>query len=308
MNKILVYVIYIFCGGSELKKHHGCPLTKVKNNTAKKITDDVTHMMKRDNIKKMNAIWLEVTGCSGNIISLLNSENPGLYDILTNLVNFTYNNTLMGSEGNFAFQKLMETLDTEFILLVDGAVSTKENGKYNIVANYNDQSITALQAIQLAGGKAKHVLAVGTCASYGGISAAKPNPSECKSVQEVLNRPVIRLPGCPCHPDWVVGTLAHLIGYGEPKLDDQGRPTIFYNVTIHDTCTRRAFFENGIFAQKFGDTGCMFKIGCKGPVTKTDCPRRKWNGYVNWPVGDNTNCIGCAQEKFPDGMEPFVKY
>jgi hydrogenase small subunit len=282
-----------------------CPLTEFKINTSRRFANEALKIVKN---KKMNAIWLEVTGCSGNIISLLNSENPGLYDILTDIVNFTFNNTLMGAEGDFAFEKFLETLDTEFILFVDGAVSTKENGRYNIVANYNGKNITGLEALQLAGGKAKYVVAVGTCASHGGISAAKPNPSESKSVQEVLTRQVIKLPGCPCHPDWVVGTIAHLVGYGMPELDNEGRPLLFYGVTIHDNCTRRGFFDKGIFAQKFGEEGCMFKIGCRGPVTKTDCPRRKWNGYVNWPIGDNTNCIGCAHSQFPDGMEPFVRY
>jgi hydrogenase small subunit len=291
-----------------LAKVQGCPLTEVKVSTARRLAEDVIGMVKNQNTRKINAIWLEVTGCSGNIISLLNSENPGLYDVLTNIVNFTYNNTLMGAEGESAFEKFLETLDTEFILLVDGAVSTKENGLYNIVANYKGKMITAFEAIKMAGEKAKYVVAVGTCASYGGISAAKPNPSESRSVQEVLSLPVIRLPGCPCHPDWVVGTIAHLVGFGVPELDTEGRPLLFYGVTIHDNCTRRGFFDKGIFAQKFGEEGCMFKLGCRGPVTRTDCPRRKWNGYVNWPIGDNTNCIGCAQEHFPDGMEPFVRY
>jgi hydrogenase small subunit len=291
-----------------LAKEQGRPLTEVKVATAKRLAEDVIGMVKNQNIRKINAIWLEVTGCSGNIISLLNSENPGLYYVLTNIVNFTYNNTLMGAEGESAFEKFLETLDTEFILLVDGAVSTKENGLYNIVANYKGKMITAFEAIKMAGEKAKYVVAVGTCASYGGISAAKPNPSESKSVQEVLSLPVIRLPGCPCHPDWVVGTIAHLVGFGVPELDTEGRPLLFYGVTIHDNCTRRGFFDKGIFAQKLGEEGCMFKLGCRGPVTRTDCPRRKWNGYVNWPIGDNTNCIGCAQEHFPDGMEPFVRY
>jgi len=286
----------------------GCPLTDAKFNTAKRLAQDVAAMVKNQSVKLMNAIWLETTGCSGNIISFLNSQNPGMYSILTTLINLTYNNTLMGAEGDFAFEKFLDTLDTEFVLLVDGAISTKDNGLYTIVANYKGRKITALDAVKIAGEKAKYVIAVGTCASFGGMSAAKPNPSESKSVSDILNRPVIRLPGCPCHPDWVVGTLAHLVGFGVPKLDDQGRPILFYGVTIHDTCTRRGFFENGIFASKFGEEGCMFKIGCKGPVTSTDCPRRKWNGYVNWPVGNNTTCIGCAHSNFPDGMEPFIKY
>jgi hydrogenase small subunit len=285
-----------------------CLLSEGKAFTARRIAEEAREMIKNKSARKINAIWLEVTGCSGNIISLLNSENPGLYDILTDIINFTFNNTLMGAEGEFAFERFLETLDTEFILLVDGAVSTKENGLYTIVANYKGKMITALEAIKMAGEKAKYVVAVGTCASYGGISAAKPNPSESKSVQEVLNLPVIRLPGCPCHPDWVVGTIAHLVSYGVPELDADGRPLIFYGVTIHDNCTRRGFFDKGVFAQKFGEEGCMFKLGCRGPVTKTDCPKRNWNGYVNWPIGVNTNCIGCAQPHFPDGMAPFVRY
>lgn len=285
-----------------------CPRSKVMIFTAKRLAEEAREMIKNKSARRINAIWLEVTGCSGNIISLLNSENPGLYDILTQIVNFTFNNTLMGAEGEFAFERFLETLDTEFILLVDGAVSTKENGLYTIVANYKGKMITALEAIKMAGEKAKYVVAVGTCASYGGISAAKPNPSDSKSVKEVLNLPVIRLPGCPCHPDWVVGTIAHLVSYGVPELDADGRPLLFYGVTIHDNCTRRGFFDKGVFAQKFGEEGCMFKLGCRGPVTKTDCPRRNWNGYVNWPIGVNTNCIGCAQPHFPDGMAPFVRY
>ncbi|MTK11810.1 MAG: hydrogenase small subunit [Clostridiaceae bacterium] len=285
-----------------------CPLIEVKNTTSRRLTQEAIELISSNRALRLNAMWLEVTGCSGNIISFLNSENPDLTYILTQLVNLTYNNTLMGAEGEFAFEQFLETLNTEFILLVDGAVSTKENGYYNIIANYKGKPITALEAIKTAGEKAKYVLAVGTCASHGGISAAKPNPSGSKSVQEVINRDVIRLPGCPCHPDWVVGTIAHLVGYGMPEVDNEGRPLLFYGVTIHDNCTRRGFFDKGIFSEKFGDEGCMFKLGCRGPVTKTDCPRRQWNGHVNWPIGVNTNCIGCSQAYFPDGMEPFVRY
>ncbi|NFQ00501.1 hydrogenase small subunit [Clostridium botulinum] len=285
-----------------------CPLIERKDTTSKMLCKEAMELINHRKIKKVNAIWLEVTGCSGNIISLLNAENPGLIYILRNIVNLTFNNSLMGAEGEFAYEQFLNTLDTEFILLVDGAVSTKENSYYNIIANYRGRPVTALEAIKMAGEKAKYVVTVGTCSSYGGISAAKPNPSGSKSVDAVINKEVIKLPGCPCHPDWVVGTLAHLVTYGKPELDNKGRPILFYGITIHDSCTRRGFFDKRIFAKKFGEEGCMFKLGCRGPVTKTDCPRRKWNGYVNWPIGDNTNCIGCAQERFPDGMEPFVRY
>lgn len=288
--------------------HEDCPITEGKIHTTSQIVENVVSMVQEMGVPKLNAIWLEVTGCSGNIISLLNSENPNLYDILTSLVNLNYCNTLMGAEGDYAYQKFLDTLETEFILLVDGAISIKDNGLYTIIASYQGKRITAYEAIRMAGEKAKYVIAVGTCASYGGVSAAKPNPSGSLSVREVLNRSVIRLPGCPCHPDWVVGTIAHLIGYGVPDLDRDGRPVLFYNVTIHENCTRRGYYDKGLFANRLGEEWCMFKLGCRGPVTRADCPRRKWNGYVSWPVGNNTPCIGCAQEYFPDGMEPFVRY
>jgi hydrogenase small subunit len=123
-----------------------------------------------------------------------------------------------------------------------------------------------------------------------------------------LKRKVIKLPGCPCHPDWFLGTLAHLLLYGQPLLDEFDRPLMFYGTLIHDLCPRRSFFEKGIFAEKLGEKTCMFKLGCRGPVTRVDCPVRQWNDYVNWPIGDDTPCIGCAQFGFPDAMEPFISY
>lgn len=291
-----------------MKDQQVCPLTDDKLMTARRLAEEVRVRIMNQEIKKMNVIWLEATGCSGNIISFLESDNPNAYEVLSSLINLTFSNTIMGAEGDYAYEKFLETLDTDFILLVEGAVTSKENGAYTIVANYQGRRISAYEAIKLAGEKAKYVIAVGTCASYGGISAARPNPSGSRSISQVLNRSVIRLPCCPCHPDWIVGTVAHLLQYGVPELDDENRPVVFYGVTIHDNCTRRGFFDAGNFATAFGQPGCMFRIGCRGPVTRTDCPRRKWNGYVNWPIGNNTCCIGCAQPYYPDGMEPFVRF
>lgn len=279
-----------------------------KNTITEKFINDAKYTILDDEDKKLYGIWLEVSGCSGNIISFLNGEHPGLIYTLKNLMTLTFSNSLMASEGEKAYEIFLDTLNKDFVLFVDGAVSTKENGYYNIIANYKGKKITGLEAIKLAGEKAKYVIAVGTCASYGGVSAAFPNPSESKSVSDILNRDVINLPGCPCHPDWVVGTLAYITKYGMPYLDEEQRPVMYYSSTIHDNCTRRGYFEKKIFANKLGEDGCMFKLGCRGPVTKSDCPRRKWNGYVNWPIEDNSPCIGCAQKYFPDKMEPFIKY
>jgi hydrogenase small subunit len=285
-----------------------CPYAGSKSITAKSIIKLAVENA-RDSVRnKMNLIWLEATGCSGNIISLLNAENPDVVYLLQEMVNLKYNNSLMYEEGEAAYEIFLDTLNTDFILVVEGAVSIKENGLYHIFADYKGRKVTMMEAVQMAGEKAKYILAVGTCASYGGISAAYPNPSGCVSVSEYLKKPVIRVPGCPSHPDWAIGTIASILAFGVPELDSDNRPIIFYGVTIHDRCPRRSYFDNGIFAEKLGDAECMFKLGCRGPATRTDCPIRQWNGYVNWPIEDNTPCIGCAASRFPDGMQPFVKY
>ncbi len=296
-------------GGDRLNKRSSkCPIADLKDMTAKKVTSLAIEEVKRVGCKKISLIWLEATGCSGNIISLLNAENPDVIYLLQEMVDLKYNNSLMAQEGEAAYIQFLETLETEFILVVEGAVSTKDNGLYTIIANYQGRRITAMEAVRIAGEKAKYVIAVGTCASYGGPSAAKPNPSMSVSVSEFIDREIIRVPGCPSHPDWAIGTIASILAFGKPRLDAKNRPIIFYGITIHDRCTRRSYFEREIFATKLGDPECMFKLGCRGPITRTDCPVRQWNGYVNWPIEDNTPCIGCAHERFPDGMEPFVRY
>ncbi len=291
-----------------MKSKETCPLAQHKELSAFSLVNEAIRSIKTRENSKINAIWLEATGCSGNIISLLNATNPDVTFFLREMVNLTYNNSIMAEEGESAFEQFLRTLETEFILLVDGAVALKNNGNYNIVAKYKDKDITALEAVKMAGERAKYVLAVGTCASSGGISAARPNPSECTNLSNVLKREVINLPGCPCNPAWVIGTVAYIITKGKPEVDSSNRPILFYGVTIHDRCPRRSFFNKGIFAKNLGEETCMFKLGCRGPITRTDCPTMKWNGGVNWPIGDNTPCIGCANFAFPDGMEPFVKY
>lgn len=285
-----------------------CPIAQGKEKIPRQVIDFTMQGINEGKFKKMNLIWLEACGCSGNIISLLNAEDPDVVYLLSEMVNLTYNNSLMVQEGERAFEKFLETLDTEFILVVEGAVATRDNGLYDIVARYNGKLVTGMEAVKMAGDKAKYVLAVGSCAAYGGPSAARPNPSESKSVVEFLNREVIRVPGCPSHPQWIIGTIAHLLSFGKPELDGESRPILFYGVTIHDRCERRSYFDRGIFARKLGDKECMFKLGCRGPITRTDCPIRRWNGSINWPIGDNTPCIGCARNGFPDSMEPFVRY
>ena len=285
-----------------------CPELAESKSHAKKILDEARGKIKDGTLKKQNLVWLELAGCSGNIISLLDGADPGFEFLLTQMVNILFENSLMSAVGGAAMEKLFGAPAGDYILAVEGAVSTADEGRYAVIGSLNGQAITSLQAIKELGEKASYVIAVGACASHGGVSAAHPNESGCVGVHSVLKRKVINLPGCPCHPDWFMGTLAHILMYGEPELDGRGRPLLFYGETIHDHCERRHYFDDGIFAEKLGDPGCMFKLGCRGPVTRSDCPIRKWNQYVNWPVGNGSPCIGCAQFGFPDAMEPFVNF
>ncbi|HYE69602.1 MAG TPA: hydrogenase small subunit [Anaerovoracaceae bacterium] len=257
---------------------------------------------------KMNLVWLELNGCSGNIISLLNGSEPSFQYMIMEMVNLVYDQALIPCEGERAMDVLFQVLDQEFILAVEGAVATKNNGRYQIIGRWRGTDITGMDALRILGERAVHVIAVGACATHGGVSAGSPNPTQCVSVQSLLNRKVINLPGCPCHPDWFLSTLEHLLNYGEPELDAEGRPVFLYGITIHDRCERRSYFDQGIFATALGEPFCMIRLGCKGPRTPIDCPIRKWNDRVSWPVQANTPCIGCSQFGFPDRMQPFVTF
>lgn len=280
----------------------------MKLKTASMLFHRAAEAVRQKRIPKRNLIWLELTGCAGNIISLLDGANPDFKGLVLRLVNLLYENSLMAAEGGKAMEKLFSAANGDYILAVEGAVSTKDGGLYTVIGRWKGQPITAARAIQEFGPKASYVISVGTCASDGGVSAASPNPGECVGIQSLLGRKVIKLPGCPCNPDWFLGTLAYTVLYGEPKLDGRQRPLLFYSTLIHDICPRRPYFDQGIFASKPGEKTCMFKLGCRGPVTRTDCPIRKWNNRVNWPIGDNSPCIGCAMFGFPDKMEPFIRY
>ena len=285
-----------------------CTVHQGQLNKAGRLVEEVQRQLKQGILKKRKLVWLELTGCSGNIISLLDGSNPDFQYLISQMTDLIFNNSLSASEGEEAMKRLFGVLGEDYILAVEGAAATKNYGLYNIIGRYKGRLVTAKEAIMTLGEKATHVIALGACATHGGVSAARPNPAECVGVSSLLSRKVIQLPGCPCHPDWFMGTLAHILLYGEPQLDGQNRPLLFYRDTIHERCPRRSYSDQGIFAEKLGDSTCMFKLGCRGPMTRIDCPVRQWNAYVNWPIKDDTPCIGCAQFGFPDAMEPFITY
>lgn len=169
----------------------------------------------------------------------------------------------------------------------------------------NGQEVTALNAVTNLAPAAAAVICVGTCASFGGIPAGNPNPTGIRSVSEVSGVSTINIPGCPAHPDWVVGTVAQLLAGVVPELDTDGRPKLFFDSethTIHRNCPRRHREE----AESYGIEGlCLREVGCKGPQTQGDCYARQWNNGTNWCIGANAVCLGCTQKGFPDQFTPF---
>lgn len=260
--------------------------------------------------KKPTVLWIQGAACSGCSMSLLNSVHPDLKALLTEIINLRHHPQLGGVSGQSALEHLRQAAEQargKFLLIVEGAVPTAAGGNYCTVGvDAQGQAITFQALVKDLAAKASLVMAVGTCAAYGGAAAAKPNPTGCKGLNALVDaEKLINVPGCPPHPDWIVGTLAHLVMYGRPEVDDFGRPKMFYGGVVHDNCPRRQYFDNSTFALTFGEPGCLLEVGCKGPMTFADCSLRQWNGGTNWCIRSGSPCISCTHPEFPAGSLPL---
>jgi hydrogenase small subunit len=271
--------------------------------------------------KEYTVIWLQGAGCTGCSVSTLNAVSPRIQNLLLDElvpgkhINLRFQMTIMAGEGEPVIEVLRDTQKQkkgEYILIVEGAIPTALNGIYGTIGEENGKAETIFSRVVNLGKDALLTIALGSCAAYGGIPAAKPNPTGCKGIKEVfknknIKTPVINLPGCPTHPDWLVGTIS-IILLGTPlDLDDLNRPKLFYGELIHENCPRRADFDKGKFAEKLGDPGCLYQVGCKGHYTYADCPLRQWNNGLNWCVKAGSPCLGCVEPGFPDFTSPFYE-
>ncbi|GAB4259844.1 MAG: hydrogenase small subunit [Deferrisomatales bacterium] len=246
-------------------------------------------------------VWLQGQSDTGCSESLLNTLAPNVVDLVTEIVDLKFHQTVMAAQGHLAISVLDDLLASEekFLLVVEGAVPTAHGGAYSTMGERDGKKVTFLQWVQDLGARAEAVVAFGTCSAFGGIPAAEGNVTGASPVTDVLpEQKVIRLPSCPGRPHHLVGTLAHLKLYGMPELDELRRPKMFFSLTNHDNCERRPFFERGDYAHHFGEHKCMYLLGCKGPITHNDCSQHQWNSRVNWPVRGGSPCVGCAHPLF----------
>ncbi len=254
---------------------------------------------------RLPVIWLHGLECTCCSESILRSSTPLLQDVILNMISLDYDDTLQAAAGFQAEairERIMRDYPGQYLLAVEGNAPTRDRGVYCTVGGR-----TFLDLLRETASQAKAVVAWGSCASNGCVQAASPNPTGARPVSALITgKPVVNVPGCPPIAEVMTGIVAYLITYGTlPALDSLGRPTSYYGRTVHSQCQRRHNFEEGRFVTSWDDRGekagyCLFRMGCRGPVTRNACASVKFNGGTSWPVGSGHPCIGCSEAGFWD--------
>lgn len=258
-------------------------------------------------MNRVPVIWIELSDCAGNTEAFIRSDGPKIDEIVLDIVSLEFQHTLQSASGHQAEKQLEEAIEHfkgKYLLFVEGAVPLGIDGNYGTIGPYGETFKDHLLRLSK---DAVAVIAVGSCATYGGIPAASPNPTDAVGVMDVVKgKPLINIPACPANPANMVGVILHYVLTGSvPQLDSLLRPKFAFGYRIHDNCERRAHFDAGSFVESWGDHGaknnfCLYKMGCKGPMTFNNCSIVRYNEAVNWPIGVGRGCIGCSEPDFWD--------
>jgi hydrogenase small subunit len=261
-------------------------------------------------LKRPTVIWLQLQECTGCVESLIRTADPTIGNLVLDIVSLDYQHTLMAAAGEAAEEARRASMRAnagEYLLVVTGSVPRAANGVYTTIGGH-----TAHELLLEAAEGAAAVIAVGACAHWGSVQAARPNPTDAVGVREIVrNKPVLNIAGCPPIGDVITATVVHFLTFGRlPAVDREGRPLFAYGARIHDQCPRRANFDAGQFVKTFDDAAarqgwCLYEVGCKGPATFAPCPIFMWNGHTDWPIGAGHPCLGCTEPYFWDTMSPF---
>ncbi len=258
-------------------------------------------------MNRVPVIWIELQDCAGNSEAILRSDAPTIDELILETISLEFNETLMAAAGFQAEEHLEEAMKTfkgKYLCVVEGSVPI---GKGKEWCTIGAKAETFEEHLLRVAGSSAAVVAVGTCATFGGVPAASPNPTGAVGVQDIVKgKPIINIPACPANPANITGTILHFILTGQiPELDHLNRPKFAFGYRIHDNCERRAHFDAGEFVEEWGDEGaennfCLYKMGCKGPMTFNNCSIIRYNSGTNWPIGAGHGCIGCSEPDFWD--------
>jgi len=260
---------------------------------------------------RLPVLWLHFQECTCCSESFIRSSHPIVADIILDKVSLDYTCTLMAAAGYQAEENLSATMEKykgEYLLMVEGSVPMK-NKAYCCIGGK-----TAYDSLQEAVKGAKAVIAWGNCAVAGCVQGAAPNPTGATPVHKLVRGvPVINVQGCPPIAEVMAGVVVYLLTFNHfPELDGLGRPKAFYSRRVHDTCYRRPNFDAGLFVESFDDENakrgyCLYKMGCRGPVTYNSCGVIRWNNGVSFPIQSGHPCIGCSEAHFWDNG-PFYEH
>ncbi len=258
-------------------------------------------------MNRVPVIWLELQDCAGNSEAILRSDAPTIDELILDVLSLEFNETLMVAAGHEAeghLEEAMKTFKGKYICVVEGSIPVGAGKEWCTIGA---KAETFEEHLQHVAKDAAALVAVGTCATFGGVPAAAPNPTGAVGVQDVVKgKPIINIPACPANPANITGTILHFVLTGQiPELDHLNRPKFAFGYRIHDNCERRAHFDAGEFVEEWGDKGaennfCLYKMGCKGPMTFNNCSIVRYNEAVNWPIGAGHGCIGCSEPQFWD--------
>ena len=265
-----------------------------------------------ESLKRPSVIWLQLQECTGCVESVIRTSDPTIGDLVLDMISLDFMDTLMAAAGTAAERALATARKDnagKYLLIVTGSIPLNENGIYTMIGGR-----TAKTLLEEAAKDAAAVIAVGACAHWGSVQAAKPNPTGAVGVSDIIrDKPVLNIAGCPPISDVITATVVHFLTFGRlPATDADRRPLFAYGNRIHDQCPRRAHYDAGQFVRSFDDSGaregwCLYEVGCKGPATFSPCPIFMWNSHTDFPIGAGHPCIGCTERNFWDTMTPFYQ-
>ncbi len=284
---------------------------------------------------EITILWIsEGMSCDGDSVAMTASDRPSIEDIVLGLVPGLpkvnlYNKVLSPTVGGEEFlapyrMAARGEMAEPFILVIEGSIPNEKINGDGYWSSFGNDEITGEPLtlnwwIDHLAPKAWAVMAVGTCATYGGIHAMAGNPTGCMGLADYLGwdfrswggLPIINVPGCPIQPENFMETLTWVLYHAAgsappPPLDSMLRPQWLFGKTVHEGCDRGSYFEQGDFAQDYNSPKCQVKIGCWGPVVNCNVPKRGWMGGIGGCPNVGGICIGCTMPGFPDKFMPFM--